>query len=195
MTPFLPCAARRTYGGYAGGCISGFIAGPSVPRLELPGGFCSRAPAPYTAAYTAAYIAGLFAAPSVQYRAQCTRKCAAGAEIGPRVHCEGKCTARHLRFCRPYIRGFIAGFIAARNVRRPGQNARQCTAEMHWRCRVPENGRAGSAGGLTVRRERRRGGRGQLTRDRSASAVPSCAARWSVRPMGLTSSVTTEESW
>ena len=77
----------------------------------------------------------------------------------------------------------------------PGQNAWQCTAEMHWRCRVPENGRAGSAGGLTVRRERRRGGRGQLTRDRSASAVPSCAARWSVRPMGLTSSVTTEESW
>ena len=24
----------------------------------------------------------------------------------------------------------------------PGQNAWQCTAEMHWRCRVPENGRA-----------------------------------------------------
>ena len=177
------------------GASPGSLPGLLSRALSSPAGFAHRRLRPYIAAYIAAYIARPFAGAPVQYRAQCTRKCAAGAEIGPRVHCEGKCTARHLRLCRPYIRGFIAGFIAARNVPGPGQNAWQCTAEMHWLCRVPENGRAGSARGLTVRRERRRGGRGQLTRDRSASAVPSCAARWSVRPMGLTSSVTTEESW
>ena len=66
-----------------------------------------------------------------------------GAEIGPRVHCEGKCTARHLRFCRPYIRGFIAGFIAARNVRRPGQNrAAMNPAMCGWGVEVPGSPRA-----------------------------------------------------
>ena len=85
-----------------------------------------RRPAP---PYIAAYIASPFAGAPVQYRAQCTRKCAAEEKTDPGVHCEGKCTARHLRFCRPYIRGFIAGFFAAINVPRPGQNARQCARE------------------------------------------------------------------
>ena len=114
-----------------------------------PGGFsqdgtarhvpADRRPAP---PYITAYIAGPFAGSPVQYRAQCTKKCAPGAQTGPRVHCEGKCTALYQRFCRPYITAYIDGFFAAGNVPRPGQNARQCARE----CTVGALGRGGPPG-------------------------------------------------